>query len=159
MPSDQGRWPVREGPIDCAYSDDGVRVVLDGSPRTVRAALAVTLGALAPLRLSRDTIQSLELVLAEVMNNIVEHAYADVPSGRIELRVDLRNGALSCQTLDDGAPLPRGLVPDPPRPEPADAPQGGFGWLLIKSLVSDLDYVRAGRRNRLRFRLPVVQAA
>lgn len=95
-----------------------------------------------------------ELVLAEALNNVVEHACAHRPDAMIEVTLEWRAAALTCRIVDEGAEMPGGLpgVTDTPRAE--DLPEGGFGWCLIHALACDLRYTRARNRNCLEFTIP-----
>lgn len=96
-----------------------------------------------------------EIVLAEAMNNIVEHAYADA-SGQIDIALWLSPTDLLCQIEDEGRPMPGGVLPVGSLPAFSDQdglPEGGFGWHLIRTLCRDLTYDRRDGRNRLRFYL------
>ena len=139
-----------------------LRLTLEGEPVGVRGALARVTATLAPLGLSEGCRSTAELVLAEVLNNVVEHAYAQA-TGPILL--DLRlvdwagEPALDCTVTDRGRPMPEGTPPpggpvilDVPL---ADLPEGGFGWYLIRSLTQELHYARETGRNRLSFRIPL----
>ena len=132
-------------------------MIFPSDPLAVRSALGGVLQGLSYLDLSPDLRGTLELVLAEALNNVVEHAHGGRGDGAIEMRVahDAARGAatLMCELIDDGAPMPGDGLPSPPVPEAADLPEGGFGWLLIRELARDVDYARQGERNRLRFRL------
>lgn len=140
-----------------------LRLMLSSSPMSVRRALRSTLGGLAGLELTADERATVELVLAEVLNNIVEHAYSEDDAGLIEIRAHCDSrGGLFCQVLDDGAAMPKERLPagnddwgpSPDRP----VPEGGFGWFLIRELAQDLTYARLNSRNCLAFRLPVGRA-
>ncbi len=97
-----------------------------------------------------------EIVMAEALNNIVEHAYSAAP-GVIEISIDLGADGLECTIADRGAPMPGHSLPQG-NPhvlgEVQDLPEGGFGWFLIRSLAQDLQYSRFRDQNFLRFRLP-----
>lgn len=102
-----------------------------------------------------------EIVLAEVLNNIVEHAYARHP-GTITLTLRCTGAGLACLLKDRGAAMPGLALPvgefqDLGTVE--DLPEGGFGWFLIRSLVEDLSYERRGGENRLSFLLVDEQSA
>ncbi|WP_432280423.1 ATP-binding protein [Tropicimonas omnivorans] len=96
---------------------------------------------------------STELVLAEVLNNIVEHARPDFAA---PIDVTVRTGCdVRCRVIDRGTPMP-GLAPPPGHRQSVDCPleelsEGGYGWFLIRSLTRDLSYERRSGRNRLLF--------
>lgn len=98
------------------------------------------------------------IVLGEVLNNIVEHAYQDSGVGMIDLRAEVLPDGVHIETADTGrampgADLPAGELPDL-GVETTDLPEGGFGWFMIRSLTRDLEYGRTGDTNRLKFRIP-----
>lgn len=98
-----------------------------------------------------------ELVLAEVLNNVVEHAYAE-GSGTVEVTLSAVGTDVRCLVVDQGKAMPGGVLPAgrlPGGPETAldDLPEGGFGWHLIRSLTHELTYARVGDENRLGFLL------
>lgn len=127
--------------------------------RALRAALARFLR-----QLTQDEAGTLELILAEVLNNIVEHGYAETNGGTITLSMVRDRRGLSCSVSDDGAALPLSCIkPDPEdearRPDPNALPEGGFGWFLIRDLAQDLGYHRDRGHNLLAFRLPLTEPA
>ena len=134
-----------------------LRVICGSTPLEVRAALATTLQALRDFHLDDDQANTMELVLAEVMNNVVEHAYGDGTSGVIEIRLTPRDTGLAGVVIDEGVRMPDGGLPEGDLPDGADdgAAEGGFGWFLIRALARDLGYRREGRRNALRFFVPL----
>lgn len=127
-------------------------------PLSVRAVLACLMERLAPVAMSQERAASTELVVAEVLNNVAEHAYAETP-GMVELRVCRIPDGLSFEVIDQGVPMPDGTPPlgrqvlhDVPLDQ---LPEGGFGWFLIRSLTRRLDYRREPGRNRLSFVIPL----
>ncbi len=145
---------------------DGARFSLGfpADPVEVRQALAGLL-ATTPVRTLGDGDRgTVELVLAEVLNNIVEHAYAG-GTGPVEVDLWATASGLGFQVVDAGHPmpngtLPEGQLPDLPQvgdgpPDLADLPEGGFGWHLIRSLTKDLSYARHDGRNLLTFEIPL----
>ncbi|MBA3908495.1 MAG: ATP-binding protein [Rhodobacter sp.] len=135
-----------------------IRLALAANPGSVRAGLAQLLDVPALADLSEDHRATVELVLAEVLNNIAEHAYA-AGAGATSVTLRLISTGLSCQFSDCGLPMPGGRLPDgklsvTPVTPTADLPEGGFGWHLIRSLTQDLHYTRADGQNRLAFLIP-----
>ena len=142
-------------------SADGTALQLNLVPceGEVRRAMAAVRDALQGWEVDPLTAGAVEIVLAEVLNNIVEHAYADRMSGEILVWMERRPGDLAIAVIDDGRPMPGGTIPDPKEPDldvsTADLPEGGFGWGLIRTLSSSLSYRRMSERNRLAFRIPL----
>ncbi|MBL9059213.1 MAG: ATP-binding protein [Mangrovicoccus sp.] len=121
--------------------------------------MAAVRDALQVWEIDQLTAGAVEIVLAEVLNNIVEHAYVDLMSGEICVWIERRTEDLAIAVIDDGRPLPGGTIPDPCEPDldvaTPDLPEGGFGWGLIRTLSSGLSYRRMSERNRLAFRIPL----
>lgn len=72
----------------------------------------------------------IEVALAEIINNIVEHAYADEDHGEIAVHVTSADHLLVFEISDDGVPfpgetLPQGARPDLGRPRARRCPRGG----------------------------------
>ena len=100
----------------------------------------------------------IEIVLAEVLNNVVEHARIGHPDIRIDLEIELGRHDVRVRLCDTGAPMPGLRLPDG-APANLDVaghalPEGGFGWNLIRQLACELRYLRDGDRNILTFRVP-----
>ena len=133
-----------------------VRRFVAGDHET-RLVLAEVCARLAAAGLDEDDIGTVELVLAEVLNNVAEHAYGS-DGGPVALRLDLPGDSVVCEVLDQGRPMPLGRVPDAGLPSiapPDHLPEGGFGWHIVRCLVSDLGYERGTDGNRLRLRVPL----
>ena len=135
-----------------------VHLVFPGNQMAVRKALGSCMQGLAHLELTEDQKTEVELVLAEVLNNVVEHAYQERDIGVIELDVVREGDDLCVKVLDDGVPMPGGNLPgglphDLDSLGEQDLPEGGFGWFLIRELTQELQYRRDGCRNHLSFRM------
>lgn len=99
-----------------------------------------------------------QIVLAELLNNIVEHAYHSTATGEITLRVALCDAGLHVSIRDTGLPMPNLRLPEghlPPIDGPLSTmPEGGFGWYLLRRLAQDLSYTRRKGTNTTCFTLP-----
>lgn len=139
-------------------SREGLHLVFLATPALIRDNLA-KLMALPPLSdLPDDSRGSAEMVLAEVLNNIAEHAY-DAGQGPVTATLERTAAGIACLIVDQGVAMPGGKLPDNELPQIAglslgDLPEGGFGWPLIRSLTRDLTYLRTDGCNRLSFILP-----
>ncbi|MCT4554181.1 MAG: ATP-binding protein [Pelagimonas sp.] len=142
--------------------ENGFNASLPSTPEAVREALADLRSALSGRGLAEDALGTWELVFAEALNNIVEHAYAERPDGEIRMNMVLQGARMHAKIEDQGFPMPGGTLPEGKAanldvPE-QDLPEGGFGWFLIRSLTEDLRYCRDGATNRLDFILPLEDA-
>jgi serine/threonine-protein kinase RsbW len=133
-----------------------LNLAFPAGPEEVRLALGRINSSLAALGIGSDAMGRVELVLAEVLNNVVEHAYAQM-CGEIALQLAQCDNALSCRVADGGCPMPGGQLPSGrlSLDEAAELPEGGFGWHLIRSLAEDLRYMHTGGQNVLTFRIPL----
>ncbi len=137
--------------------DSPQTVEFEASHNAVRAALIRLRSDLQAQHLSASFCDAAELVLAEILNNVVEHASAGVARGRIRLATSRAAHVVTFELHDNGAAMPGFVLPAGTLPalgtSPADLPEGGFGWHLIRSLARDLEYRRAQGWNCLRFSL------
>lgn len=159
--------PRRGGPAGGAGHSDAPPLfhrVMDASLTEVRQAL-IDLRARFNGRVDSDALGRLELVLAEILNNIALHgagtgesaAAARQGSVTVHLSVTSHGGGLACAVIDDGTPLPAEcLVPADrmPAPEIAAMNAGGFGWYIIRDLTQSLFYFREDTLNVLCFHIP-----
>jgi len=161
------RAELTSGQVDMTRTTDNgntveLRLTFLSAKANVRAALASVMSGIGAMNLCDDDNSTVELVLAEVLNNVAEHAYREEGGGIIELHLRQAGQGLICRVLDNGAAmpsstLPAGYPPNPNRPRELQ-PEGGFGWFLIRRLTSDLAYFRRQDRNILSFQIAVGQA-
>ena len=119
----------------------------------VRRTLAAVTGWLHRLPEPPAEPATVELVLAELLNNVVEHACAALPGRVIGLELWSGDGGLVCRITDDGRPMPGGRLPCRWMPPPETLPEGGFGWPLVTALTRDLSYHRDAGQNVLSLRI------
>ena len=143
---------IRQMPEPC------LKIRFSATESAVRPVLRQALHCLAD-RLSEEDAGNLELALAEVLNNIVEHAYAGRSPGCVHLVVTRESAAVFCRVEDDGHPMPGLRLPEgaiaPVADRIEDMAEGGWGWAMIRALTFDLDYQRYTDHNSLSFRVPV----
>lgn len=130
-----------------------------GTDQAIRDALEKIVGDLANARLSKDDTEHAQIVLGEVLNNIVEHAFVGIKYGSIQLSAFRSAKRLRLRVQDNGIPMPNGQLPQRPQPRIDvaidDLPEGGFGWHLIRSLTDHLHYERKDDANHLTLDMPV----
>lgn len=136
-----------------------VRLNLKGDNLSTRQGLRELMDWVEAIGLAEADRAMIEIVLAEVLNNVVEHAFPDFAGGIIEIDARLRGRHLVFSVFDNGVPMPAEQIPQGKRHNLAvplnDLPEGGFGWGIIRDLAEDLEYQRADRRNELYFRIPL----
>lgn len=124
-----------------------------GEVRTIDAALAELLRAAG--NIDEALLYNMELAVHEICSNIVEHAYAGQPGGRIRAVISLSGTAsreLQIELSDAGQAF------DPASVTPIDLAlphEGGYGLFLAQALMDDVHYERRAGRNvwRLKKRL------
>jgi|TARA_B110000908_G_C10198241_1_gene424027 serine/threonine-protein kinase RsbW len=105
---------------------------------------------LAPLQLGPDESGTVELVLAEALNNIVEHALSRATKHtKIEICGYHDISGLHLTVIDCGAPMPDETAPITKAPNldvnTDDMPEGGFGWYMIHTLATNVRMHASGR--------------
>lgn len=136
--------------------------VISAKPDLVRDTLAAIRGRFQH-DIGADAMGRLELVLAEVMNNVAKHGVGK--GGRtvplIHICIVSHDCGLACALTDDGDRLPSECLLPRSLPQLPDneLPEGGFGWYLIQDLTQELCYYREDTRNFLAFRIPLIPAA
>ena len=139
-------------------------VRFESGPTAVRTALSEIMAGLSTLKLGQEELGTVEIVLAEALNNIVEHAYPEgSPAGSVDVDCMHQANGLHFTVTDEGLPMPGGQLPLGLQADidvdMMDLPEGGFGWFLIKDLAKDVVYKRNGDRNVLDLRLAVAVVA
>lgn len=131
---------------------------LPTTTEAVRQAVLDTRGWLDTLDLLQDDLCSLEIMLAEALNNIVEHSNA--PEGAlIDLNVEVGQRRAICWIRDFGTPCDVLTKPiaavAPESAKIALLPEGGFGVALIQSIASEIEYLPVERGNFLVLTMPL----
>ena len=126
-----------------------------GCTGEVRKLLFQISSALASFGIGNsEFLANIQLVMAEVLNNIEEHSYRMVFGQPILVSVHIENDQIVIETEDSGHPMPESSIPEKLRPNAdvacAELPEGGFGWYLIHSLAPNPTYQRDGSKNLLR---------
>jgi serine/threonine-protein kinase RsbW len=134
-----------------------IHLVFPATEISVRRALLSLRASLKALAVDDLTIGMVEIILAEVANNIFEHAYPLNVNGTVTLACTKAEQGLRFEVCDQGRTLPGGEIPSKKEHDlEADRnqlPEGGFGWGLIRDMTTMLMYKRDRGRNILRFRV------
>ena len=101
-------------------------------------------------RLLRAVTNVVSLSLEEIVSNIVQHGYERQP-GELSIELHYDGRAFSVVIEDGGKPFDPTRASAPPTGDTlASRREGGLGLLLVKSLMDDIIYQRAGAFNRLK---------
>ena len=159
MPHDAGLNHVPATPPATAAGGVLSRTAFRATFDNVRLAVSEALSALDPLNLSDEELGSVQMILAEALNNVAEHAYPTNNPGQVKLVLRHGRAGVLIEIRDHGQPMPNGRPPlgrHPTETQPDDRlPEGGFGWFLIRQLARDLIYDRENGENFLIFRIAV----
>ncbi len=137
-----------------------IKKLIPADYRWVRRSIHEVEGELGETGVSSEDIGSISIVLAEALNNIVEHAFDTIEDQQITLIIRPRTNSLMVEIRDNGRPMPKGRAPIGNHPMTEfnqfdTLPEGGYGWFLIRELVQDLVYDRQNGENILFFRYRV----
>lgn len=132
--------------------------VLQAEPLAIRQTL-LALRDFFNSNCDAATVDRLELVMAEVLNNIAEHSHSATPHARprrkIRIDVRCRSGGMCCVVMDNGARIPDACFLPRCLPPVSDAlPDGGFGLCLVRALAGKVRYARLAGRNLLLLFVP-----
>lgn len=154
MPADLGMQRLGRAPAPPAM----FRIAFVANAFGVRSALVGLRRYLESAGIPTDQVDRAELVVAEALNNIVEHAYGPTGAGPVTVLCQPVSDGLDLSLRDRGAGMPGDRLPEG-RPALCQGPrkdlaEGGFGWFIIRDLARDIRYRRRDGENELSFRLP-----
>ncbi|WP_220750726.1 ATP-binding protein [Jannaschia sp. AI_61] len=131
----------------------------NGTAHAVRSHLQSIEDLARSYNIAKDIYGDVLIVLGEVLNNIVEHAFADEPDGWIDCKISRHRTHFLIETRDNGTPLPPRLLSAGALPDTGtdleDLPEGGFGWFIVHTLTDDMIYERLDGQNHLSFSLAI----
>lgn len=96
--------------------------------------------------LTEERAYGLDLCVIELVSNVVDHSYRGSP-GQIRLEVEIDSPTALLTVIDDGPEFDPLSVPAPRATSLDDAPIGGYGVQLVRSMASDCCYERREGRN------------
>ncbi|MCR9114726.1 MAG: ATP-binding protein [Rhodobacteraceae bacterium] len=132
---------------------DGFCISTTAAEISVREALIESRRMLSEMGIDPEALGTLELILAEALNNIAEHAYAGLEPGPLVIDMQRRADTLNIHLRDKGRPMPGDTLPKGRLPDSSGTrgtlPEGGFGWFLIRDLTDSITYRRDKGENHL----------
>ncbi len=98
--------------------------------------------------LDREVAEAGELVLDELLNNIITHAYLDAEQHKIVVEMCVVKDAMQIVVSDDGIPFNPFEQEDPDLKSPLEQREvGGMGVYLVKQFMDEYSYQRLEERN------------
>ncbi|MET0208287.1 MAG: ATP-binding protein [Burkholderiaceae bacterium] len=105
-------------------------------------------------------VADMQVALDEILSNILRHGFGDGLPHRIEVTLSAQPQLLVAQIDDDCAAFdPLTVAPPEPRVSLAGSKPGGLGIYFVRSLMSEVNYVRLGPHNRLVLKRLIPEAA
>lgn len=99
--------------------------------------------------------QALTLALDEAVTNALMHGLDGRPEARLHVRYEGSQDAATVVLVDNGRAFDPTRAPEPPPVLDVDSLAiGGRGILLMRRMVPDMTYARAGDENHLTLRVP-----
>jgi Anti-sigma regulatory factor (Ser/Thr protein kinase) len=107
--------------------------------------------------LSEDIVFTLDLCLEELVTNVIFYGYEDQKEHLIDVSLNLVDGVLILQIIDDGKEFDPTDLPAPNLDIPLEERKiGGLGVHLVRNYVDSMEYKRDGRQNELIIRKKVM---
>ncbi len=99
-----------------------------------------------------ETAFKLGLALEEAVANVINHAFAGVPTPhRIAVKLTVEDDRVAAEIIDNGRPFDPTAAPEPDCASPLESRDvGGLGIHLIRRMTDRVEYRRSGNENRLR---------
>ena len=95
-------------------------------------------------------IYSIQLAADEAATNVIEHAYAGIANGKIELTCEFGDGRLKISLRDHGASFDPSAIAEPDlKSDLAHRKIGGLGIYIMRKLMDEIHYETTPRGNLL----------
>jgi len=85
---------------------------LEAHPNQIRHGLKTLMDTLSPHLVDQNDLGTLELILAEVLNNVTEHAYKEAGVGRIDVSTQIAKNHIAFHVVDWGVEMPGLTLPE-----------------------------------------------
>ena len=99
---------------------------------------------------SDKEIYSIQLAADEASSNIIEHAYAGVKGGKIEIECNMSGNVLKIIIRDQGKSFDPSSVPEPNvKADLSERKIGGLGMYLMRKLMDEVSYESSAERGNV----------
>ena len=104
----------------------------------------------AEYKLPADAVYDVQLALEEILTNVITHGYPDDHVHHISIRLNVGDGTVTAEIVDDGRPF---NPLEAPRPDLTagirERTVGGLGVHFVRQLMDHMEYSRGEGKNRL----------
>jgi anti-sigma regulatory factor (Ser/Thr protein kinase) len=104
----------------------------------------------AEYHLSPEVVYDVQLALEEILTNVITHGYSDDQVHQISIRLNLGDGMVTVEIVDDGGAF---NLLEAPRPDLTaglrERAVGGLGIYFVRTLMDHVEYSRGEGKNRL----------
>lgn len=99
---------------------------------------------------SDKEVYAIQLAADEASSNIIEHAYAGVTGGKLEIELSISQKELKITMRDHGKSFDPSSVPEPNvKADLSERKIGGLGMYLMRKLMDEVSYESSPERGNL----------
>jgi anti-sigma regulatory factor (Ser/Thr protein kinase) len=99
---------------------------------------------------SAKEIYSIQLAADEASSNIIEHAYAGITDGKLEIECDAFEGGIKIVMRDRGKSFNPSSVPEPNvKADLSERKIGGLGMYLMRKLMDEVTYESSAENGNI----------
>ena len=101
-----------------------------------------------------EAAYAVRLSLEELVSNIIRHGYDDREPHEIGICLEILPVVIELMIDDDGRPFdPNSAEPVPVPASLEEAPTGGMGLSLVRTIAGPMEYQRLGSRNQVKLQI------
>ncbi len=107
---------------------------------------------LARAGVQREKITDIQIVLAEALNNVIEHGFSCDNAGNVHVDIEVYGKSVVVNISDNGVEFSPPEATQTPLQSADDIdhlPEGGFGWFLIRQITTSFTFQRIADKNCL----------
>ena len=99
---------------------------------------------------SDKDIYAIQLAADEASSNIIEHAYAGIEGGKIEIDLNISDKELKITMRDQGKSFDPSSVPEPNiKADLSERKIGGLGMYLMRKLMDEVSYTTSPEKGNI----------
>ena len=117
------------------------KIVFDANFDNLDEIRKIVAEAARQVGFSDKEIYAIQLAADEASSNIIEHAYAGVTGGKLEIDISTSDTKLKIIMRDHGKPFDPASVPEPNvKADLSERKIGGLGMYLMRKLMDEVSY-------------------